>query len=130
MSLSSFRNFDALAYPLNFDRDRGRFSNSLDYEAYILGLVKQVVLTAPGQRINRPSFGTPVSQLLFATISDEIADLVRAQIRRALESWIGNLIIVDQIETRVVSQTRLEIDISYIVRATGGTGEHTEVITK
>jgi uncharacterized protein len=130
MSPSSSRNFDALAYPLRFDRDRGRFSNALDHDAYVLGLVKQVILCAPGQRINRPSFGTPVSQLLFATLTEEISDLVCAQIRRALETWIGNLLIVDAIETRVISQTKLEIDVSYVVRATGNTGRHSEWITQ
>lgn len=119
MSLSSSDHFDALAYPLRFDGDRGRFAKSNDYEGYVKGLVLQVLMTAQGQRINRPDFGTPISQLLFAPINDELTSLIEAQVMRALKKWLDKVIAVDAITVRQLELTRLEIEISYVILASG-----------
>nr|DAI67542.1 MAG TPA: Baseplate wedge protein [Caudoviricetes sp.] len=109
----------ALAYPLTLDEDRGRFAKTMDYERYVQDLVLQVLMTAPGERINRPEMGTPIPQLLFASIDEEIADLVKAQIRRAMERWLGKLVRVERIETRRPDLTRFEIEVGYVILATG-----------
>jgi len=119
MSLSRPDHFDALAYPLRFDEDRGRFSKSSDYAGYVKGLVLQVLMTAQGQRINRPDFGTPISQLLFAPINDELTSLIEAQVMRALKKWLDKVIAVDAIAIRQLELTRLEIEITYVILASG-----------
>jgi hypothetical protein len=119
MSLSSSDHFDALAYPLRFDGERGRYAKSETYEDYVKGLVLQTLLTAQGQRLNRPDFGTPISQLLFAPISDELTSIVEAQVSRALKKWLDRVITVENIETRQIELTRLEVHVSYVIRATG-----------
>lgn len=111
----------ALAYPLVFDRDRGRFAKTIDYERYVRDLVLQTILTAPGSRINRPQVGTPVSQLVFAPLDAEIADLVTAQIRRAIERWLDRIVRVERIETRQPELTRLDVEVGYTILATGTT---------
>lgn len=119
MSQSSSEPFHALAHPLRFDAEKRHFAKEPAYDRYVAGLVKQVLLTAPGERINRPTFGTPVSQLLFGNLNDEIAALVKAQIARALDVWLGDVITVGEITTRIEERTRLVVTINYIVRATG-----------
>lgn len=119
MSLSNSDHFDALTYPLRFDEDRGRYAKSETYADYVRGLVLQVLMTAPGQRINRPDFGTPISQLLFALLNDELTSLVEAQVTRALKRWLDKVIAVDSIETRQIELTRLEVHVSYTILATG-----------
>lgn len=109
----------ALAYPLAFDAGRGRFAKVIDYERYVRDLVLQTLLTAPGERINRPEFGTPIPQLLFAGIDEEIADLVKAQIRRALDRWLGDVVRVDRVETRHPEPTTFVIEVGYTILATG-----------
>jgi uncharacterized protein len=111
----------ALAYPLTLDVARGRFAKTIDYERYVQDLVLQTLLTAPGERINRPEMGTPIPQLLFASINEEIADLVKAQIRRAMEHWLDKIVRVERIETRQPELTRFEIEVSYVILATGTT---------
>lgn len=111
--------FDALAYPLRFDEDRGRYAKSETYAEYVRGLVLQVLMTAQGQRINRPDFGTPISQLMFAPLNDELISLVEAQVLRALKRWLDKVIRVDTIETRQIELTRLEVHVTYIILATG-----------
>lgn len=129
MSLSNSETIHALAYPLRFEEGRGRFAKTADYDRYVMGLVKQVLMTAPGQRLNRPGFGTPISQLLFSNITDEVADLVKAQIRRALNRWLGNVIKVDRVETRQPEINRFVVEVSYVVLATGSTEDISEVLT-
>lgn len=111
----------ALAYPLTLDEERGRFAKTIDYERYVQDLVLQTLMTAPGERINRPEMGTPIPQLLFASINEEVADLVKAQIRRAMERWLDKIVRVERIETRQPELTRFEIEVSYVVLATGMT---------
>ena len=47
----------AIKYPFAIDAGGGRAAEESDYEAYIRQLIRQVLMTAPGERINRPSFG-------------------------------------------------------------------------
>ncbi len=119
MSLSSSDPIHALAYPLHFDADKGQFEKSTDYNRYVSGLVKQVLMTAPGERINRPKFGTPLSQMLFGSLNEEIAALVEAQILRALEQWLGNVIKVSSVTSQMIAQNTLEVRVTYITLATG-----------
>jgi phage baseplate assembly protein W len=60
-----------LRFPYQFD-GRGR-SAEAEEEAYIRGLVEQVLFTAPGERVMRPEFGSGLMQLVFAPNSPELA---------------------------------------------------------
>lgn len=119
MSSSPPDTIHALAYPLAFDRGRGRFAKRIDYERYVQDLVLQTLLTGTSERINRPEFGTPIPQLLFAAITDEIADLVKAQIHRAVERWLDKIVRLERVETRQPAPNRFEIEVNYVILATG-----------
>ena len=41
-----------------------------DYEAHIRDLIEQVLFTSPGERVNRPDFGSGLLRLVFAPNSD------------------------------------------------------------
>ena len=51
-------------FPLHFD-GRGRTAEA-DSDAHIKDMIEQVLFTAPGERVNRPTFGSGVQQLVFA----------------------------------------------------------------
>jgi hypothetical protein len=86
-------------------------------DEHIRDLIEQVLFTTPGERINRPTFGTGLLQLVFAPTSDEIAATLQFVVESALTQWLGDLI-----ELRgVVIESRdaiLQITISYVVRRT------------
>ena len=46
--------FQAIYHPLAISGKSARLRQETDYEAYIRQLIRQVLLTAPGERINRP----------------------------------------------------------------------------
>src|SRR5436190_1281912 len=51
-------------YPYTFD-SRGRTAETTE-EEHIRDLIEQVLFTTPGERVNRPTFGSGLLQLVFA----------------------------------------------------------------
>jgi phage baseplate assembly protein W len=102
-------------FPYRFNA-RGRTAN-VDYDAHIRDLIEQVLFTSPGERVNRPTFGCGLNQLVFAPNSPELAAATQFLVQGALQQWLGDLIVVDAVEVESVDAT-LRVTISYIVRRT------------
>ena len=100
-------------YPFRID-GRGRTA-STDQDAHIRDLVEQVLFTAPGERVNRPDFGSGLMQLVFAPNSDELATATQFLVQGALQQWLGDLIQVEAVEVLSEDST-LNVTVQYIVR--------------
>ena len=100
-------------YPLHFD-SRGRTAEAGD-DKHIRDLVEQVLFTSPGERVNRPDFGSGLLQLVFAPSSDEQATATQFLVQGALQQWLGDLIQVEVVEV-VSEDSTLEVTVQYIVR--------------
>ena len=84
-----------IAYPFHIN-GRGRTA-AADRERHIRHLIEQVLFTAPGERVNRPEFGTGLQALLFAPNSGELATATQFLVQGALQQWLGELIQVDSV---------------------------------
>jgi len=104
-----------LDYPYHFD-GRGRTAETTD-DDHIRDLIEQVLFTAPGERVNRPTFGSGVMQLVFAPNSDALASATQQLVQGALQQWLGDLIQVQSVTVQNEDAT-LRIQIQYIVRRT------------
>jgi hypothetical protein len=104
-----------LDYPYHFD-GRGRTAETTD-DDHLRDLIEQVLFTAPGERVNRPTFGSGVMQLVFAPNSDALASATQQMVQGALQQWLGDLIQVQSVDVQNVDST-LRIQIQYIVRRT------------
>jgi Bacteriophage baseplate protein W len=104
-----------LAYPLHFD-GRGRTAAAND-DDYLRGLIEQVLFTAPGERVNRPSFGAGLNQLVFAPNSGELAGATQVLVQASLQQWLGDLITVEAVDVASLQST-LRVRVQYIVRRT------------
>ena len=100
-------------YPFRFD-GRGRTAQA-DLSAYIRELIEQVLLTAPGERVMRPTFGSGVMQLVFAAASPEVAATTQFLVQGALQQWLSELISVDAVDVQAQDGTLL-ITVQYIER--------------
>jgi uncharacterized protein len=100
-------------YPFHFD-DRGGTA-SVDEEAHIRDLIEQVLFTNPGERVNRPTFGSGLLQLVFAPNSDALAAATQMSVQGALQQWLGDLIAVEAVEVNNVDAT-LEVKVQYVIR--------------
>jgi uncharacterized protein len=77
----------SLDYPFRID-SRGRTAQATDAD-HIRDLIEQVLFTGPGERVNRPSFGSGLLQLVFMPTSDELATATQFLIQGALQQWLG-----------------------------------------
>jgi hypothetical protein len=105
-----------LDVPFAFDV-RGRAALSND-EEHIRDLIKTVLFTAPGERVNRPEFGCGVRQLVFAPLSPELAATSQHLIQGALLRWLGDLVLIEAVHIEAIEST-MTINVVYSVRATG-----------
>lgn len=108
--------FHSILYPLAIDRGLGQVADEADYARHVDQLIRQVLLTNPGERINRPDFGCGIRRMVFAPNSDAAASLLKATILQSLSKWLGGLITVEDTQVNAIEE-RLEIKVSYILRA-------------
>jgi Bacteriophage baseplate protein W len=104
-----------LDYPFHFD-GRGRTADTGSDE-HIRDLIEQVLFTAPGERVNRPTFGSGVMQLVFAPNSDALASATQQLVEGALQQWLGDLIQLQSVEVRN-EETTLFVTVRYVIRRT------------
>jgi phage baseplate assembly protein W len=104
-----------IAFPLRLDT-AGRTA-AADDESYLRGLVEQVLFTRPGERVNRPDFGSGVNQLVFAPSGDEMAQATRALVHGALQQWLGDLLRVEDVNVQARDAV-LDVTIVYVPLAT------------
>ncbi len=109
-------------FPFHFD-SRGRTASTDDND-HIRNMIEQLLLTSPGERVNRPGFGSGLMQLVFAPNSPELAAALQFTMQAALQQWLGDVIEVRALE--VVSQdATLTVDLAYAIRKTGETRRET-----
>jgi phage baseplate assembly protein W len=96
---------------------RGRTA-STGSDEHVRDLVEQVLFTAPGERVNRPSFGSGLLQLVFAPLSDELVGATQFLVQGALQQWLGDVIEVESVDVEGEDST-LAVQIVYTVRRTG-----------
>lgn len=102
-------------YPFHFD-DRGRSAETGD-DNHIRDLIEQVLFTTPGERVNRPTFGSGLLQLLFAPNSEALAAATQLTVQSSLQQWLGDLIEVESVQVRS-EDSALRVAVQYVVRRT------------
>lgn len=110
--------FHALRFPIAVDAQAGRLARETSYDTYIGQLIRQVLLTAQGERINRPDFGAGLRQMVMAPNGPATASLAQTLVYHALTTWLGTFIMVQEVKAEAVLET-LKITVVYLVRARG-----------
>lgn len=105
-----------IAAPYAID-GRGRTAEAAR-EAQLRSLIQMVLLTNPGERVMRPTFGSGVLGLVFDPDSEELAATTQMLIAGALRTWLGDLIDVTNV-TVASEDATLTIAIGYVDRSTG-----------
>ena len=104
-----------VAFPYHFD-SRGRTGDAGE-EQHIRELIEQLLFTSPGERVNRPTFGSGLLQLVFAANSPELAAATQLMVQGALQQWLGELIQVEAVEVTAEEAT-LQVQVRYLIRRT------------
>jgi phage baseplate assembly protein W len=88
-------------FPLHFDPRGG--TATADDDDHVRDMIEQFLFTSPGERVNRPDFGS---------------GLLQFTIQAGLQRWLGDVIDVQRVEVTSVDAT-LTVLIQYVVRRTG-----------
>jgi hypothetical protein len=104
-----------LDFPYHFD-GHGRTAGT-DLDDHIRDLIEQVLFTAPGERVNRPTFGSGLMQAVFAPNSQEMAAATQFLVQGALQQNLSELIEVNKVEVSS-DDNILHVTIEYVVRNT------------
>lgn len=100
-------------YPFHIDI-HGRTASTND-NTHIREMIEQLLFTNPGERVNRPNFGSGLAQLLFGPNSPELATALQFTMQATLQQWLGDLIQLQSLEVTSDDST-LNIFIQYVVR--------------
>jgi phage baseplate assembly protein W len=95
----------------------GRTATALP-DDHVRQMIELVLFTDPGERVNRPDFGTGLRGLVFGPNSPELAAALKVSIQVALQRWLGDLISVDELSVTSEDATLL-VTVGYTVTATG-----------
>ena len=102
-------------FPYGVDA-RGRTASTSEDE-HVRDLIEQVLFTAPGERVNRPTFGSGLLQLVFAPNSDALAAATQLAVQAALQEWLADRIAVQDVTVEGIDST-LTATVVYADRLT------------
>ena len=102
-------------FPFHFD-GRGRTA-AAGGDEHIRDMLEQLIFTNPGERVNRPDFGSGILQLVHAPNSPELAATLQFTLQAAIQRWLGDVIELRALAVESVDST-LSVDVTYAVRRT------------
>jgi Bacteriophage baseplate protein W len=104
-----------VAFPYHLDA-RGETAVATP-EEHVRQMLEQLLLTTPGERVNRPDFGCGLLDLVFGPNSPELAAALRVTIGAAVQTWLGDVIELTALDVRA-EDSALTVDVSYRILAT------------
>jgi len=84
------------AFPFRIDQASAQGAQS-PYAQHVDEMIRQILLTTPGERADLPEFGCGLRQLLFAPNSDALQTTTQLMVQRSLTEWLGGQISVQQV---------------------------------
>lgn len=104
-----------VAFPFRFD-SHGRTAGC-DDERHVRDLIEQLLFTLPGERVNRPAFGSGLLQLVFAPNGDVLAAAVQLSVQGLLQQYLSGLVVVEAVDVAARDST-LTVTVRYLLRRT------------
>jgi phage baseplate assembly protein W len=88
------------------------------YEAHVAQMVRQVLLTTPGERADRPEFGCGLRTLIFAGNSDALAAATEMLVQQALTRWLSTHLSLRAVAV-VAIESEIHVRVEYTLLSTG-----------
>ena len=103
------------AFPFRIDAASHQAAQA-QYAAHVDQMIRQVLLTSPGERADLPEFGCGVRRLVFAPHSHALDATAQLIVRQSLDTWLGSQIVVNAVTVGTpagADESQLEITIEY-----------------
>jgi phage baseplate assembly protein W len=84
------------AFPFHIDAASGQAARA-SYQDHVDQMIRQVLLTDPGERVCLPSFGAGLRRLIFAPLTAQLQASARMAVTQALNTWLAGQITVQQV---------------------------------
>src|SRR5580658_11165799 len=81
------------AYPFRIDPASQQTAQS-GYPAHVDQMVRQLLLTSPGERVDLPQFGCGLRSLVFAPNTDALTATVKLRVIQGLGQWLAGIVTV------------------------------------
>lgn len=108
------------AYPIRIDvAAASQQTAQTDYPTHVDQMVRQLLLTAPGERVNLPQFGCGLRSLVFASNTDALAATVKLRVIQGMNQWLAGVVnVVDVVTTggpggAATEPGTLEVTVTY-----------------
>ena len=104
------------AFPFRID-PASRQTQRAGYEAHVAQMVRQVLLTAPGERADLPEFGCGLRALIFAGNSDALSAATQMLVQQALARWLSGHLTVRTVEVTPI-ESEIQVRVEYVLVST------------
>jgi phage baseplate assembly protein W len=85
---------------------------------HVRDLILQVLMTSPGERVNRPDFGCGLKAMVFAPSGEAVAAATQVLVKGSLQRWLQDEIEVQDVAVEAVEST-LTVTVVYRRRLDG-----------
>ena len=103
------------AFPFRIDLASGEAAQS-PYAVHVDQMIRQVLLTAPGERADLPEFGCGLRQLIFAPHSDALDATTKLVVTQALNRWLSGQIQLTEVKVAPGNdESELLVQIEYLL---------------
>lgn len=102
-------------FPFPFGVSAGGRITATGGDEAVRGQVIQVLFTAPGERVNQPTFGCGLFNLVFEANSGVLAAATEFTIGQALARWLGDELIVDAVDVEARDEV-VVVQVAYTRR--------------
>ena len=79
------------AFPFRIDPASQQTAQA-SYPAHVDQMVRQLLLTTPGERVDLPQFGCGLRALVFAPSTDALAATVKLRVIQGLNQWLAGVV--------------------------------------
>lgn len=103
------------SFPFRIDLASGQAAQS-PYAAHVDQMIRQVLLTAPGERACLPEFGCGLRQMIFAPHSDALDATTKLLVTQALDRWLAGQVQVKNVTVAPGDdESELLVEIQYVL---------------
>jgi uncharacterized protein len=108
------------AFPFRIDAASGQAARA-SYQDHVDQMIRQILLTDPGERVCLPTFGAGLRRLLFAPVNTQLQATATMIITQALNAWLANQITVQNVSVETaasspgVQEGLVLVTISYVL---------------
>ena len=89
-----------------------------DDDDHVRDMLEQLLLTSPGERVNRPDFGCGLLRQVFEPNNPELVAAVQFTVMSAIQRWLGDLIEPHAVEV-LSEDSVLAVTVRFAIRRTG-----------